>query len=100
MNSAAPSGLEIHGKPPTQGVALGWHNTAPLGLKSHKARLHTARGRDETIRRNANGVRAIKGLPASAPTPVALGLNVELAHSETPEVYLGITGRLRCRRIS
>ena len=32
------------------------------------------------LSRNANGVRAINGLPASAPTPLALGLNMETAH--------------------
>ena len=39
MQSAAPSGLDIHDKPQTQGVALGWHNIAPLGLKPQKAPL-------------------------------------------------------------
>ena len=35
----------------------------------------------ETFSRNAIGVRAIHGSPASAPTPLALGLNVETFHS-------------------
>ena len=38
-NSAAPSGLENHGQPPTQCVALGWHSLAPLGLKTQTAQL-------------------------------------------------------------
>ena len=43
MNSAAPSGLGIPDDPPTQGVALGWHNTAPSGLKSQTAQLQNFR---------------------------------------------------------
>ena len=33
----------------------------------------------ETFSPNAIGVGAINGVPASAPTPMALGLNVELS---------------------
>ena len=42
----------------------------------------------ETFSRNANGVRAISGAPAFAPTPLALRLNV--AHLKIPirELYL------------
>ncbi len=41
---------------------------------------------DETFSRNANGMRAINGWPASAPTPLALGLNVGMSHSWPREV--------------
>jgi hypothetical protein len=34
ISSVAPSGLSFSGKLPTQGVALGWLMTAPLGLKT------------------------------------------------------------------
>ena len=43
MSSAAPSGLEIHDNSPTQGVALGWHSIAPLGLKTQRAQLQNSR---------------------------------------------------------
>ena len=45
IKSVAPSGLEIIGKPPTQGVALGWQNIAPLGLKSKNAQLQNAQAK-------------------------------------------------------
>ena len=44
--------------------------------------FHTAS--NGTFSRFANGVRAINGLPAFTPTPLALGLNVESTHS-TPQ---------------
>jgi len=37
--------------------------------------LHTC---GELFRRNTNGMRAINGSPAFAPTPLALRLNIEL----------------------
>ena len=40
----------------------------------------THAARRETFSRNANDVRAINGWPVSAPTPLALGLNVETTH--------------------
>ena len=43
QNSAAPSGLCFPDKPPTQGVALGWHSVAPLGLKSQIEQLQNSR---------------------------------------------------------
>ncbi len=38
---------------------------------------HASHGPSEMFSRNANGVRAIYGSPAFAPTPLALGLNVK-----------------------
>ena len=42
-NCVALSGLGIPANPPTQGVALGWHTIAPLGLKSQQAQLQKLR---------------------------------------------------------
>ena len=42
----------------------------------------------KTFSRNANGVRAINCSTASAPTPLALGLNVETSHLWPLEVSL------------
>ena len=42
---------------------------------------NSTRRDDEMFSRDANGVRAINGSPASAPTPLALGLNVKTTHS-------------------
>ena len=38
----APSGLQNSGNSATQGVALGWHIDAPLGLELQKAQLQKA----------------------------------------------------------
>ena len=43
IKSVAPSGLEVHSEPPTQGDALGWHNIASVGLKSPTAQLQNSR---------------------------------------------------------
>ncbi len=42
----------------------------------------------EMFSRNANGVRAMEGSPASAPTPLALGLNVGSSYCLPLEVTL------------
>ena len=39
------------------------------------AAIYTVEIGAPSFSRNANGVRAIHGVPASAPTPLALGLN-------------------------
>lgn len=51
----------------------------------------SSRGR-ETLSRYANGMRAINGSPAFAPTPLASGPNVESPHYSG----LGRTGRTEC----
>ena len=40
----------------------------------------------ETFSPNANGVGAINAVPTFAPTPVALGLNMEMSYSWPHEV--------------
>jgi hypothetical protein len=42
MNSAAPSELCFPGVSSTQGVALGWHSIAPLGLKTKKTQPYNS----------------------------------------------------------
>ncbi len=43
--------------------------------------MNPCAGSCETFSRYANGVRAINGEPTIAPTPLALGLNVESSRS-------------------
>ena len=69
-------GRAFGGKDPSgksEAISVSTHSQAGLDRKNGDYELNLALP-DATFSRNANGVRAIYGSPAFAPTPLALGL--------------------------